>query len=150
MFWFFIFFVITACKNDVIYHRDYVIEGGWVKDSIVSFSFEIKDIKNKKDIFIHLKNNDEYEFSNLYFFTKMITPKGVVIRDTLEYEMTDINGKWLGSGIFGGIQNILIYKSFFSFNDVGLYNLHLQQGMRRDILKGIEEVGLRVTDSDVE
>ncbi|BAV94564.1 gliding motility protein GldH [Ichthyobacterium seriolicida] len=80
----------------------------------------------------------------------MITPKGVVIRDTLEYEMTDINGKWLGSGIFGGIQNILIYKSFFSFNDVGLYNLHLQQGMRRDILKGIEEVGLRVTDSDVE
>ncbi|PIE99071.1 MAG: gliding motility lipoprotein GldH, partial [Polaribacter sp.] len=63
----------------------------------MSFDFVVNDTLAKQNLFINLRNNNDYEFSNLFIITKLSFPSGEKIIDTLEYEMTDNSGRFLGS-----------------------------------------------------
>ncbi len=123
----------------------------WHKDSIVSFKFEAKDSLSKNNIFLNLRNTGVYEFSNLFIITELQYPNGSLEVDTLEYEMADLNGNWLGTGYTDLKESKLFYKEEFVFSDLGVYEFRIQQAMRKrdnvqgiQKLKGISDVGLRI------
>ena len=71
--------------------------------------------------------------------------------DTLEYEMTDQSGRFLGDGLSEKKENKLFYKEGNIFPNSGNYKLSIQQAMRRNgsvegiqELKGITDVGFRI------
>jgi gliding motility-associated lipoprotein GldH len=71
--------------------------------------------------------------------------------DTLEYEMTSSEGRFLGTGITDIKENKLEYKTNVTFTLIGEYDVSVQQAMRktRDIeglktLNGITDVGLQI------
>jgi len=124
---------------------------GWDKENPASFQFQIQDTLSKNDLFINIRNTNEYQFSNLFVITELIYPNGFYVIDTLEYEMADEQGKWLGKGFTDLKQSKLFYKESFVFPILGDYQINIQQAMRKrdqidgiQNLKGISDVGFRV------
>ena len=102
-------------------------------------------------MFIHIRNNKNYEFSTLFLVAKLDFPNGFQVIDTLEYEMTDAEGNWLGSGFTDIKENKLFYKENVVFSEKGTYNFEIRQVTRaiHDIegnnpLQGITDVGLKI------
>ncbi|SDR93746.1 gliding motility lipoprotein GldH [Christiangramia echinicola] len=146
--------VFSSCDRERVFD-EYESLKGWNKDSIVTFEFNDLDSSRVYDLFINVRNNNDYNYSNLFLITEISFPQGKVISDTLEYEMTKPNGEWLGSG-FGDVkESKLWYKENVRFEEPGKYEVTIQQAMRKNgeiegiqELEGITHVGFRIENSD--
>lgn len=146
-----ILFLSISCDKTRVYDSYKTLPKEWHKDTVVEFKFEAPDTLNEYDLFINLRNNSDYRYSNLYLITEINFPHGKVLSDTLQYEMAKPSGEWLGTG-FGEVkENKLWYKENFRFSEPGEYTVNIQQAMRKrdstagiEKLQGITEVGFRV------
>ncbi|WP_455569304.1 gliding motility lipoprotein GldH [Tenacibaculum ovolyticum] len=145
-------FMITSCDSGRIYDEYIMLpKSSWSKRNVVTFTFPIKDSIKKKNLFINLRNNKNYNYSNLFLITQMNFPDGQIIVDTLEYNMTDVTGKFLGKGITDVKENKLFYKENITFPSKGNYTLKIRQAMRKngnvdgiEELEGVSHVGFRI------
>ena len=143
----------ASCDKTRVYDEYESIPGEWHRDSLVEFSFEAPDTLNNYNLFLNLRNNSDYDFSNIYLITELQFPNGKVVSDTLQYEMAAPSGEWLGTG-FGDVkESKLWYKENIKFTEAGEYLVTIQQAMRRrdslngiQNLEGITEVGFRIED----
>jgi gliding motility-associated lipoprotein GldH len=124
---------------------------GWEANEKVSFEFDVKDTISTKNLFINIRNNSEYEFSNLYVITELIFPNKTVIIDTLQYEMADETGRFLGVGFTEIKENKLFYKEKKVFPVSGKYMFNVRHAMRKngaihpiEFLEGIQDVGFSI------
>jgi gliding motility-associated lipoprotein GldH len=102
-------------------------------------------------MFINLRNNNDYNYSNLFLIVETNFPNGKGYRDTLEYMMTKPSGEFLGTGFSDLKENKLWYREGVVFEESGEYQVNIQHAMRRsgDVegiqsLEGITDVGLRI------
>lgn len=152
---FFGFVFLIACDSKAVYDRYESLPGEWHKDSVVTFTYKNTDTTEVYNLFINIRNNNDYSFSNLYLITEMNFPKGKVVVDTLEYMMAYPNGKWMGVGFTDVKISKLWYKENVRFTELGIYSLSIRQAMRKngkidglEKLEGITEVGLRIEKSE--
>lgn len=121
-----------------------VPESAWHKDSLFTFSIPVTDTIRNHNLFIQIRNETSYKYSNLWLFIEIIQPGGEIMRDTFEIVLADPSGRWLGKGI-GGLKTLQsVYRRNTYFPVPGDYNISLQHGMRDEILTGIHDVGIRV------
>lgn len=127
---------------------------GWDKKQAVLFNFEAPDSTRTYDMFINLRNNEDYPFSNLFLIVNLNFPDGKVVADTLEYEMAEANGEWLGQGFSSVKESKLFYKEGIVFPELGNYEIAIQHAMRKNgnvegvtTLEGITDVGIRIEKS---
>ena len=123
----------------------------WVSENGIEFIVNNLDTISKKNVFIDIRNNKDYEFSSLFLIAKIEFPHGFSVVDTLEYEMTDVHGKWLGTGFTELKENKLFYKENVVFSEKGDYKFNIQHATRaisdiegKNPLKGITDVGLSI------
>jgi gliding motility-associated lipoprotein GldH len=150
---FLLLFVVffTSC-DDKRFFDDYIeLDGKWTKEDKVAFSFEQKDTINLYNMFVTVRNNNEYPFSNLFVIVKLNQPDNVVKIDTLQYLMANPDGTLLGEGITNTKHNKLWFKENFKFSKSGKYTLLIEQANREtgsakgvDALEGITEIGFRI------
>jgi len=144
--------VITSCSdNYVLDTYKSMPNSEWHKDSIVSFEFNPIDTISKNNIFINLRNNNDYTYSNLFLIVGIDFPNNYKVVDTLEYEMADVEGKFLGEGLTDLKENKLEFKTNVNFPSTGTYNISIQQAMRKsgdvegiETLKGVVDVGIQI------
>ena len=98
-----------------------------------------------------MRNNNDYQYSNLFLIVGIDFPNNFSVIDTLEYEMANAEGKFLGSGFTDLKENKLEYKSNVIFPSTGTYHISVQHAMRKSgdiegisLLQGITDVGLRI------
>ena len=138
-------FILISCDENRIFD-DYVSiqNSTWNKNDVVKFEFTLEDTLSENQVYIKIRNTVDYPYSNIYLFTKVDFPDGRILVDTLEYEMTDAEGKWLGDGVSGIKNNLLYYKKDVVFYEKGNYIFSVQHGMRNDSLVGVQNIGLRI------
>lgn len=142
---FIVSFILLSCQAENTHFEDMErIDNNWKKIDTKSFSIPILSKDGKYDLQLIIRNNNQYPYRNLYIFTEIISPKGESLIDTLEYQLADITGKWLGSGMGEIKQNTLIYKENISLQDTGKYKVNISHAMRENNLKGIEDISLMV------
>lgn len=149
---FLVVFVIISCDSKRVYDvYNTLPKNSWNKNNTIAFTFEVKDSINKKNLFINLRNNEDYAYSNLFLITQLYFPDGQIVIDTLEYDMTDVKGNFLGKGISGIKENKLFYKEKIMFPKTGTYTFKIAQAMRKngkiegiEELEGISQVGFRI------
>lgn len=147
-------FLLWSCDSNRVYDEYESITNGWNKDSIVTFDLPEMDSIPDYNLFINVRNNNDYAFSNIFLIANIQFPQGKVITDTLEYRMAYPDGEWLGTG-FGDVkENKLWYKEGVRFNEPGRYKISIQHAMRKsgsekgiDNLEGITQVGLRIENT---
>jgi len=145
---------LMSCDSNRVYDEYQTIPNKWNKDSIVTFNLKNIDSVKQYNLFINVRNNSDFEFSNLFLIAQIKFPEGKVITDTLEYEMAAPNGEWLGTGSGDIKESKLWYKQNVSFEESGNYKFSLQQAMRKngseegiENLEGITEVGFRIENT---
>ena len=144
-----------ACdKKQVFDEYQNIPNAAWETSNTLTFKFQAKDTVATKNLFINLRNNAEYPFSNLFLITEMKFPDGKQVVDTLEYDMADVTGKFLGTGITDVKENKLFYKENITFPSLGEYTFKVRQAMRKhneingvNALEGITEVGFRIENT---
>ena len=145
---------ICSCDTNRVYDEYKSVPNQWNKDSIITFKVTPPDSINNYNLFINLRNTNDYKYSNLFLIVEMDYPNGKTVKDTLEYKMADPSGKLLGTGFTDVKENKLWYKGYkapFVFNETGEYEIKIQQAMRQngqidgiDNLEGITDVGFRI------
>ncbi len=149
-------FSTQSCTNNLIFD-DYksINNSKWHKDSIIKFNVNSIDTLSKNNIYVNIRNNKTYEFSNLFLIVGIHFPDNYQIVDTLEYEITDSDGRFLGVGISDILENKLEYKTNVTFPVKGNYQIQVQHAMRKSqnvgglvYLNGIEDVGVAIEKID--
>jgi gliding motility-associated lipoprotein GldH len=141
---------LISCDKKRVFDEYKSVGNSWKKDSIVTFSFTQKDTTSAYNLFVNIRNNNNYPFSNLFLIVSMQQPGGLTKVDTLQYEMTNPDGSLLGEGFSDIKENKLFYKEKLKFNKVGTYKVSIKQAVRKtgkidgEPLEGVTDVGFRI------
>ena len=151
---FILFFAITlfSCNTAIVESKyESISSADWDKDHVVSFSFNAPDTINRHDLFLNIRNDETYPYSNLFLITELDFPNGQTVKDTLEYEMALPSGEWMGQGNGSLKENKLWYKENIVFPSSGVYTLQITHAMRKNgnvegdaSLTGVTDVGFQI------
>ncbi|MGB0176513.1 MAG: gliding motility lipoprotein GldH [Owenweeksia sp.] len=146
----YIFAFVASCLyscGEKPYYEAYVEipENGWQQDSIITFDVTVEDTSSGFVIQLNLRNNSQYPYRNIFLFREIRSNRGIEFRDTVEYPVADAYGKWLGDGL----GDLKTHQWPFSaralhFRRSGRYTFSIQQAMREEMLKGVEDVGITI------
>jgi gliding motility-associated lipoprotein GldH len=144
-------FIVSSCDSNRIFDEYKTVPNEWNKNNIISFSFKPQDSLKQYNLFVNIRNNNTYKYSNLFLLVELNYPNGKTTKDTLEYVMAKPNGKLLGEGFSDIKENKLWFKENFIFSEDGTYQINIQHAMRKngnvkgiENLEGITDVGFRV------
>lgn len=143
--------LLISCNDSIIYDDYQSIDQTWHKDSIVTFNFKQKDTTSLHNVFIKIRNNHKYPYSNLFLIVTLESPSDKNLIDTLEYQMANEKGELLGAGFSSVKESILIYKENYRFKYQGNYKIFIKQALRdlgkiegKTNLEGILDVGVQI------
>lgn len=137
--------LLSSCNNDRVFEESIKIDQGqWHSDNILGFSTVISDTLCGYNMYIDVRNDISYSYSNLYLFMNTIFPNGTITRDTIECMLAGYDGKWLGSGSGNVRFNRFLFQPNIRFPVAGSYRFELEQAMRVEELKGILDIGIRI------
>ena len=151
--WIMVVFVACISCNEGLVYSEYVPlnNGIWKKGDTVKFQFKDLDTVGRHHIFLNVRNDQRYEFSNLFLILELEAPDGNTKVDTLEYEMALPTGEWLGKGMGSVKESKLWYKENIDFKDSGVYKVNVSHAMRKngevdglDGLEGITDIGIQI------
>ncbi len=139
---------LFSCNDNLIYNDVAEMpDSAWNLFNNPDFSFPVSDTTKNTNIFFTIRTGAQYPFRNIFLFVTTNAPDGKSITDTLEYEIADEKGNWLGKG-FGDIHELkLPYRQNVYFPVKGTYHLIIRHGMRTEDLKGVYDIGLTVEKS---
>jgi len=146
---------VISCDKNRVFDEYKSVGNSWHQDSIVTFKLPKFDVAKKYNLFVNLRDNNDYPFNNLFLIVSLEQPNKKIIVDTLEYQMTNPDGSLLGDGFSDIKESKLFYKEKVGFTQKGDYKVHIQQAVRQTgkvagvaNLKGITEIGFRVESLD--
>ena len=152
-----LFLALFNCDSSQVFDAYQTVPNQWHKDEVIIFNFQSPDSINPHNLFINLRNNNDYRFSNLHLIVEMDYPNGKVIRDTLEYQMANADGSFLGEGFTDLKENKLWFKENLIFKESGTHEIKIKHAMREngrvsgvENLEGITEIGFRVERSQTQ
>ena len=121
---------------------------GWSFSEALDFEVEIQAQEGAIfNYLIGLRNNNDYLYANIFLFVDVEGPDGKHQIDTLQYLLAEPDGKWLGSGVGEIKYNLFKFKETQEMQ-TGVYKFSIVHGMRDSMLMGIEDVGIRIEESN--
>jgi gliding motility-associated lipoprotein GldH len=146
---------VISCDNKLVFDEYKSIGNSWHQDSILTFKLPKLESKKRFNLFLNVRDNNDYPFDNLFLIVSLDQPNKKVIVDTLEYKMANPDGTLMGEGFTDIKESKLFYKENVPFNQKGEYKIHIQQAVRQtgkiagvENLKGISEIGFRVESTN--
>jgi gliding motility-associated lipoprotein GldH len=137
--------VIFSCDSSRVYDEyRQVARSQWHKDSLFIFEVPVKDTVILYNLFLNIRNEVNYPYSNLWLFIEICQPDGIAVKDTFELILADPSGKWLGKGLSGIRSRQVVYRRNVYFPAAGNYFIKVSHGMRPEILMGIHDIGVRI------
>lgn len=139
----------SGCMPSGSYQKQVALpNAGWTSSFKPEFEMQITDTQALYDVFILLRNDDSYNFSNLWVKLHILPPGDSLykIYDRVELPLSDAKGNWLGRN-FGDTweQKVEIAANDSTiFNKPGVYKVKFEHIMRTDPLYGLLNIGLNI------
>ena len=108
------------------------------------FEVNIADTNTLFNFYLNIRNTNNYAYANMYVFIETTFPDLEIANDTIELQLANVNGKWLGEGNGKYKYNHFILRKAMRFGQIGSYKFGIIHGMRTDTLLGISDVGIRL------
>jgi gliding motility-associated lipoprotein GldH len=150
-----LFVLVISCDKKRVFDQYKSVGNAWHKDSIVTFDLPKLDSKKAYNLYVNVRDNDDYPFNNLFLIVSLEMPNRQVKVDTLEYQMTNPDGTLLGDGFSDIKENKLFYKDRETFNQKGVYKIHIRHANRQTgkiegvaSLPGVSDVGFRIESTE--
>ena len=142
---------VASCDSKMEVGEMTSLPDSWNKDVVLEYEIPPLDSLKKHNMFLHVRNTNDYPFNNIFLIASIEFPYGKVITDTLEYRMANADGSWLGAGIGGIKESKLWFKENVTFFEQGTYKLSLSHAVRNNgevhgvtHLKGLTEIGYSI------
>ena len=138
--------LVTVSRDSKrVYEEHVTLEKGiWDVKNELKFDVSVSDLVPRYNVYLNVRNGQEYPYSNLFLFMNTVFPDGHLSRDTIELTLADYDGRWLGSGMGSVKFSRFLFKSNVKFEAKGSYRFILEQAMRVQELTGIHDIGLRI------
>ena len=65
------FLLLASCGENIQYSEYETLPQGWSADKPIAFRYQATDTLQKHNLFIMLRNNHDYPYSNIFHITKM-------------------------------------------------------------------------------
>jgi gliding motility-associated lipoprotein GldH len=142
--WLILALLPLSCDPGMVYdHFETMDNGVWSWRDPKEFPVEISDTVSMHNIYIQIRHTVEYPMSNLYMFVYVKGPTGQMLKDTVNIQLAEPDGRWIGKGS-GHLRELrLLYRKQTRFAQPGVYTFTLEQGMRNPSLP-VTDVGLRI------
>jgi gliding motility-associated lipoprotein GldH len=147
--------LVISCDKKRVFDEYKSVGKTWHKDSIVTFELPKLNPKKNFNLYVNVRDNDDYPFNNLFLIVSLEQPNRKIKVDTLEYQMTNPDGTLLGDGFSDIKESKLFYKDKVNFAQKGIYKVHIQQATRQTgkiegvtALPGITDVGFRIESTE--
>jgi gliding motility-associated lipoprotein GldH len=138
-----------SCDRGTYYANSVKMEGeAWSMYDPCMFSCLINDTVSVYNFDLSIRTSTGYPYRNLYLFVVTSFPSGSTVTDTLQVMLANEKGDWLGKGA-GDLRELTIpYKSNVYFPEKGEYHFKVIHGMRDTVLKGVYDLGMRISLKD--
>ncbi len=143
-----LFLSLTSCDSSVMYDQmQHVKNSDWNAKDTLFFHFRVTDTLRNYNVGVNVRNSTSYDYQNLYLFITAVYPGGTYSRDTAECILAAADGKWYGKGMGKLKDSQFMFRKGVRFRKSGEYIIAVNQAMRQQVLKGISDVGIRITES---
>ncbi|WP_255669421.1 gliding motility lipoprotein GldH [Myroides oncorhynchi] len=149
----FIIFSISSCQEDskMLFDQYQETTGTWDKKDVKTFVYDVQDTVQRHNLFMNLRVNKSYPYSNLFVIFKIHQPNSDILIDTLQFQMAKPDGTLLGNSFSDVKESKLELKEGYVFPEAGSYKFSVEQVVRElgevegvNSLKGVSEVGFRI------
>ena len=147
--------LVISCDKKRVFDEYKSVGNSWHRDSIITFKLPKLESEKKYNLFVNVRDNNDYPFDNLFLIVSLEQPNKKILVDTLEYKMANPDGTLMGDGFTDIKENKLFYKEKVDFKLKGDYKVHVRQAVRQtgkvagvNNLKGVTEVGFRIESID--
>ncbi len=122
-------FLFTACGQKDFYLKNVPVENGvWPAEQFYRFEVPVRDTISSYNIYLQVRNDGRYEYSNLWLFIRTNSPTGAILRDTIECRLSDVQGRWEGRGSGGRFSLEVPLRYRVKFPNPGTYIFEINQG----------------------
>ena len=150
-------FILTYfinCKSDKGYTNYKSLNKNGLSASPVFFNVPEKVTDSGvKNLFILLRNDNSYSYANIFLIASVRAGEDLLTQDTLEYEMANPDGSWIGKGFTEVKESKLWWKEGVIFPKMQPISIEISQAVRNNgkakgvsSLKGIESIGICIED----
>ena len=133
---------LAGCGGVFFQESKTISNKNWEQESNITFDVSVTDTMTGYDFYIDLRNEASYPFANIYMFVITTFPSGKSARDTVECFLADKTGRWLGTGLGDVLDNHILFKENIRFPNAGTYRFEFEQGMRKEALPSILDLGI--------
>jgi len=133
----------AGCNRKTIYHHyEHTPVAGWEKSDTLTFTVKAKErAVVQRDV--ELRMSGDYPFQRLNLVIEQTTyPAGISRRDTLNCDLIDPQGNIRGEGL--SLYQYRFHMTDISLNEGDSLCVHIRHNMKREVLQGIADVGLRL------
>lgn len=136
---------LAGCNQGVLFVENQPVpKAVWDQDRFFKFDVQVADTKQLYNIYLQVRNDGRYAFSNVWLFIMTSSPTGAHMRDTVECVLANEEGRWLGKGSGGRYSLEIPYRYQVRFPYSGVYSFEIQHGMRIKELPHLTDIGLRI------
>ena len=138
-------FLLASCEQNLVVEKHFSVDPtGWSYQDTLYMSFDINDSITGHNWFFNLRHLEEYPYTNFFAFVETTDPTGNTYIDTLQCNLTDPEGRWLGTRTGSYVDNHILYKYNKRFSTGGTYNCAIVHAMRDTSIAYIENVGISI------
>jgi gliding motility-associated lipoprotein GldH len=141
--------IFTSCDNSIMYEDiKHIEKAQWKASDTLYFHFTVTDTSQPYDFGFNVRNTTSYDYQNLYLFITAWYPGGTWSRDTAECILAASDGRWFGKGMGKLKDSRFVFRKGVRFRRSGTYTISVNQAMRKDLLLGISDIGIRIAKTD--
>ncbi len=141
-----LFIIGTAsCTKNPRYEKSHSFRNEvWSYSDTAKFKVKVLDTTTKYDIFLTLRRNINYPYSNIWVNMGTLIPDSTHRKySDLELTLEEKNGRPTGNRVGNNIEHVILIKKGVKMQ-IGVYSFWVNQKMREEKLHGILNVGVRV------
>lgn len=137
--------IAIGCDTRTVYHTYLPVpQKGWGKNDTLFFHVPLSDSLTLLYLTAGVRNESSYPYQNLYLFVSHNLEDSAQWKtDTLEFKLTDKEGRWKGTGWGSLYQSTLPMKSA-GLRHAGHYTIKVTHGMKDEVLKGVSDIGIEI------
>lgn len=139
--------LFQSCTNESLINTfESVPHQNWTYIKPIKASLVVTDSTKAYQIYVNFRHTSDYRYANLWLRFHIIGPDKKQIIERQEFQLALPNGQWLGKGSGSLYSYELIYKENYKFKTKGNYAIIVEQNMRDNPLRGVNDVGLRIAE----
>ena len=147
--WLYVVFAVAmalaSCNRKTIYHHyEHTSLSGWEKNDTLNYLVPSAKLRAVAQRDVEVRISGDYPFRNLFLMVEQTTyPSNIRRRDTLNCELVTPDGSYKTRGV-------TFYQYRFPLTDISINEgdslcIRIRHNMKREILPGIADIGIRLT-----